>query len=134
MRRIDGVLLEGEDIALAAVLARLGVAYLQRVNGSAPPAALQLRDELAAFARRTSPAQVTVTGEPANLPAAVIVADSAPQQMTAAQAAAVLGVTVQHACRLCRSGALVAIRTPAGHWQVDADSAAALAERRKERT
>ena len=135
MRRIDGVVLDGQDLALAAVLVRLGVAYLQRANGGVPPEALQLRDELAGFAaRETSAVLVSAECETAKPAAMVIVAESLPAEMTVQAAAGLIGISPQAVRGLCRSGVLTAIRSVAGHWQICADSAAALAARRKERT
>jgi hypothetical protein len=133
LRRCDGVILEGEDIALAAVLVWRGVEYLQRRDATVPARALQLRDELAAFAARESAAAVvSVPGEPGNLAATVVVAESFPQQMTVQAAAGLLGISPQAVRGLCRSGALLATRSPAGgHWQIDMASTAALAARRK---
>lgn len=129
MRYVGGVVLEGGDVALAHVLVRIAVAHLQRVNGTAPPDALALRDQLAAFARKPS-ALADGRCEPAKPAGAALVSVSVPQ-MTVRDAAALLTLTEQRVRALCRSGALVAERSAAGHWQVDADSAQALAGRRK---
>lgn len=130
MRYTAGVVLDGEDLPLAAVLARLGVAYLQRVNGTVPAAAVQLRDQLAAFAAETTSVLVSDERETAKPGAAVTVAGSGPQMMTVRAAAGLLGISPQAARGLCRAGGLLATRDAAGHWQIDADSAA-LAARRK---
>lgn len=134
MRRVGGVLLEGREILLADWLVRQAVDYLGRRDGGTLPAgALELRDRLAAFAGRETVA-VVVGGEresPAGA-AAVIVTESSPQQMTAPAAAALIGVTVQAARGWCRDGTLLATRSPAGHWQVDANSAAEIARQRRE--
>ena len=133
MHRVDGVLLKDDQLALAAVLVRLGVAYLQRVNGTVPADALQLRDELAGFAaRETSAVLVSAECETAKPAAMVIVAESLPAEMTVQAAAGLLGISPQAVRGLCRSGVLTAIRSVAGHWQICADSAAALAARRRQ--
>ena len=134
MRRVDGILLESDDVALAAVLVRAGVAYLQRANGSVPHAALRLRDQLAAFAaRETAALLASAERESANPAVTLTVEDSFPQQMTVRTACGLLGLSPQAVRGHCRSGALAAIRSPAGNWQIDAHSAAAMAARRKER-
>jgi hypothetical protein len=133
VRYTAGVVLDGEDLALASVLARLGVAYLQRVNGSAPAAAVRLRDQLQAFARETTSVLISDERETAKPAAVVVVGESLPQMMTVRAAAGLLGISPQAARGLCRAGDLLATRSPAGAWQIDADSAAALAARRKER-
>jgi len=133
VRYTAGVLLDGEDLALTAVLARLGVAYLQQRNGAAPAAAVRLRDQLAAFAAETASVLVSDGRETAKPPGAVIVGQSLPQMMTVRAAAGLLGISPQAARGLCRTGELTAIRDAAGHWQIDTGSAAALAARRKDR-
>jgi len=128
VRYVGGVVLEGDDVALAYVLVRIAVAYLQRVNGAVAPDALVLRDQLAVFARKPS-GQVSgerETAKPADAAAvAILVA-----QMTVREAAALLVLTEQRVRSLCRSGALVAVKSAAGHWQIDGASAAALARRK----
>ena len=133
MRRVGGVLLEGREILLADWLVRQAVDYLGRRDGGTLPAgALELRDRLAAFAGRETVAVVVSAGrETGKAAAAVVVEESSPQQMTAPAAAALIGVTVQAARGWCRDGTLLATRSPAGHWQVDANSAAGMAARRK---
>jgi hypothetical protein len=130
VRRVSGVVLEGEDLALAAVLVRIGAAHLQRVNGAVPPAALCLRDQLAAFALETASVLVDDLPETAKPAAAVIVADS-PARIGTDAAAAQLQVSTQAVCSMCRRGELLASQSPAGHWQIDPGSVAALAARRK---
>ena len=128
----DGVLLEGDDIRVAAVLGRLGVAALERANGGAvPAAAVALRDQLAGFAAET--AKVVVSdGRAAAKPGGVVVlAGSGHAQMTVRAAATLLGVSPQRVRGLCRAGVLLATRDPAGRWAIDANEAAALAARRK---
>jgi len=124
VRYVDGVVLEGDDIALAHVLIRIAVAYRNRVNGAVTPAELALRDRLAVFARTPS-GQVSGERETAKPAEAPPVAISVPE------AAALLVLTEQRVRSLARSGALIAVKSAAGHWQIDADSAAALAARRK---
>lgn len=129
MRRVDGFLLEGREVAWAAVAMRLWADQLHRRDGALPAGVLELRDELAAFAARERVAAVvSVERESASPAAAVIVADS----LTAQDAATVLQISPQAVRALCRSGVLLAIRTAAGHWQIDSGSAVALAARRKE--
>lgn len=131
MRYVDGVVLEGQDLALDAVLVRLGVAHLQRVNGTVPATAIRLRDELAAFAaRETAAVVVSASCETAKPAAMVIVAESLPAEMTVQAAAGLLGISPQAVRGLCRSGALLAVRGPGG-WRIGADSAADLAAKRK---
>ena len=132
MRYTAGVVLEGDDLAVAAVLARLGVAYLQHRNGTAPAAAVRLRDQLAAFAAETVSVLVSDGCETAKPPGGVIVGESVPQMMTVRAAAGLLGISPQATRGLCRTGQLLATRSPAGHWRIDTDSAAVLAARRKD--
>lgn len=134
MRRVDGVVLDGQDLALAAVLARLGVAWLERRDGTVPPAALRLRDQLAAFARETTSVVVSDDRESRNPSCLPIVAQSVPAEMTAHAAAGLLGISPQAVRGMCRSGALIAVRSAAGHWRIDTGSAAVLAARRREGT
>lgn len=129
MHRAAGVLLDGDDIRLAAVLVRLGVAYLQRVNGTVPAAALALRDQLAAFARETSPPLASAMRETGKPAAAAIVADSGAQMMTVRMACELTGLSPQAVRGHCRTGKLLATRTPAG-WQIDPATLASLARRK----
>jgi hypothetical protein len=141
MRRVGGVLLEGDEITLADHLVRKGVEFLQRRNGGVPPRYLALRDRLAAEAGREVVAVVTDRGSPgaqasavggsAAASGAVIVSGS--RSMTAQEAAALLGITDRAVRNLCQSGDLIARRGPAARWAIDAGSAEALAARRKER-
>jgi hypothetical protein len=127
---VDGVLLSPEELAIAAVLARLGVAHLERKNGGAPPAAIRLRDQLAAFAaRETASVQASATRENTKALTAAGAALSAGETRVSA-AAAQLGVSLQTVRSMCRRGALVAVRTVHG-WQIDAGSLAEAAQRRK---
>ena len=64
---VDWFLLSRDDARAAAALIRYAVAYLRRVNGSAPAGAVALAAELDRFARTSSP-QASATGEHANLP------------------------------------------------------------------
>jgi hypothetical protein len=129
VRYVGGVVLEDDDVALAHVLVRIAVAYLQRVNGAAPPDALALRDQLAAFARNPSE-QVSGQRETAK-PAEAAEVEISLAQMTVKETAARLVLSEQRVRSLCRSGALVAAQSAAGRWQIDGASAAALAARRK---
>lgn len=130
MRYVDGVVLEGQDVALTARLVELGVDRLQRVNGTVPPDALRMRDELAMFARRSSLVQVTGNGAHANVLDPADPAASVPQA-TVAEAAEQTGYSAQHIRRMCASGALAAIRSAAGHWQIDGWSLEKLAAQRR---
>jgi hypothetical protein len=134
VRRVGGVLLDGEDLALAEVLVRLGVAYLRYRDGTVPAAAVRMREQLTGFARETTAAQASAAGESAKPSAAVIVAESAPAEMNVQEAAGLLGISPQAVRRLCRTGALVAALSPAGRWDIDPGSAAALAARRRRET
>lgn len=131
MRRVDGVVLDGQDVVVAALLVRIGAAYLLRVNGSVPPGALRLRDELNAFAaRETASAEASAGRESAKADISPTVAESAPK-VTVKDAARILGISEQAVTARCRSGALTAVRSAAGHWQINAESAQAVAARRK---
>lgn len=125
MRYVGGVVLDDDDVGLAYVLVRIAVAYLQRVNGTVPPDAVALRDQLATFAARKPSGQVNGAHETAKP------AETAPVAISVQEAAAQLVLTEQRVRSLCRSGALVAVQSAAGRWQIDGASAAALAERRK---
>jgi hypothetical protein len=130
VRRVDGVLLQGDEIAVAAVLARIAVAYLQRRNGTAPAAARQLAADLTTAARGTASALVSTERGIDQAPAAVTVTGWPPTQ-TVRAAAAQLGLKERRVRGLCQDGHLIATRSPAGHWQIDAASVAAEAARRK---
>jgi hypothetical protein len=137
VRRVGGILLEGQELGKVAVLVRLGVAYLRAANGTVPPDALKLRDLLDDLARETrnrDPAQVSAGSAPGRETAkpvtASVVAQSAAQEVSVRDTASLLGVSEQRVRALCRSCELTAVRSPAG-WRIDADSAAALAARRK---
>jgi hypothetical protein len=125
VRYVGGVVLDDDDVGLAYVLVRIAVAYLQRVNGAVPPDAVALRDQLATFAARKSSGQVNSAHETAKPAGAGAMA------ISVQQAAAQLVLTEQRVRSLCRSGALVAVQSAAGRWQIDADSATALAARRR---
>jgi hypothetical protein len=129
VRQVGGVLLDGQDVALAAVLARIGVAWLQRTNGTVPAEALFLRDQLTEAARKLA-AQASGQAGSAEAAAAVGVAESGPAEMTTAQAAAVLGISGRAVRSLCRTGALDAVLSRTG-WRIDAGSVTAEAARRK---
>lgn len=132
VRYVGGVLLEGREILLTDWLIRQAVDYVRRRDGRLPGGAQELAAGLSAFAGRETVAVVASgpreSGKPA---AAVIVQDSRPAEMTASDVAALLGITRQAVCGACRSGKLLASKTPAGQWRVDAASAAAAAARRK---
>ena len=127
---LDGVRLGNREAVLAAYLVRAGVTALERRNGSIPEDALQLRDELATFARRISYAQASASGETANVLVGTDPAASA--QISAAAAALQLGVSAQAVRSMCRRGALIASQSPAGAWRIDGTSVLALAALRKE--
>lgn len=133
MRRVDGILLSPAEVILAARLVKAGVAAAGQRNGWYSPPAVQLRDQLTAFAREyqreTASVQVDGDRESAKLPAVVIVAGSAGTQ-TVGAAAGLLGFSPQHVRGLCRDGALTAARTAAG-WQIEEWSVTALAARRE---
>lgn len=146
MRRVVGVLLEGDEITLASYLVGKGVEFLLRRNGGVPSRYLALRDRLAAQAGRETAAVVTDRGTSrgsteaqasagrgsSEAGAVVIVAESRPAVMTAQDAADLLGITDRAVRNLCQSGDLIARRGPAGRWAIDSGSAAALAARRKD--
>jgi len=54
-----------------------------------------------------------------------------PESLTAAQAAALIGISEQAVTARCRSGSLTSMKTRGG-WEIDRRSAAAVAARRKE--
>jgi len=135
VRQVGGVVLEGDEIRLAAYLVRLGTAALERRAGAVPAVAAALRDQLARFAAEPAPPQASATGEHANLPGAAGLASSGPR-ISVAAAAALAGHSPQHIRRLCRRGDLAATRPagPDGPWEIDEGSAAAYARRRKDAT
>jgi len=132
VRYTAGVVLDGEDLVRLARLVRDGVVYRQRTNGGGvQPADLSLRDQLLAFAAETASVQVSEPAKAAKVAASVTVAESLSAEMTVQAAAGLLGISPQAVRGLCRTGDLIATRDAAGRWQIDADSAAALAARRK---
>lgn len=137
MRRIDlnGVLLEGPEVRIAAAVFRIFARRMERSDGTVTPAVLALRDQLAASARESCENPLTGGGDgttfagesdPADI--ALIVPESAP--MTVRDAAGLLGLSEQAVRALCRSRALAAVMTRGG-WEIDACSAADLAAARK---
>ena len=136
MRRVDGLELSPDEVILAARRVSAGVAASERRNGCASPPAVQLRDQLAAFAREYQRETASVLGsdgrETAKLPAVVIVAGSARTQ-TVGAAAGLLGISPQHVRGLCRDGELTAVKAVTG-WRIEEWSVADLAARRAEGT
>jgi hypothetical protein len=126
---VSGYLLGEQDAQLAWALIRHAALDLERRNGTAPTGAAALEAGLGRFARRTLFAQASAEGEPVNLDDDPDPAQS--HQVGVTAAAALAGVSHQHIRRLCRRGDLIARKTPAGAWLIDASSAAALAARRE---
>ncbi len=134
MRYVGGVVLDGPELRIAATLARIAVRYLERTDGTVPPAARGLLRELEAFAAETRSAALAsgstgrgsedATGIPDT---GLAVPESA---MTVKDAAALLGTSEQAVTARCRDGSLTAVKTRGG-WDIDRRSAAALAARRK---
>ena len=133
---IDGETLAGltsPEIALAAVVFKLYAQDAAGREGGVHRGVLALRDRLVAFARENSMRTLPLASggqrfEPESgmgtLPLAV------PEFLTTAQAAAVIGISEQAVTARCRSRGLIAVKTRGG-WEIDADSAAALAARRR---
>jgi hypothetical protein len=127
VRRVDGVVLDGQEAALAAWLIVRGIRYTERTDATIPGGAVKLLAELSAFARESTLVEVSAVRESGK--AAVVTVEAG--SLTTAQAAALLDLTRQQVGALCRDGALAAERTAAGPWRIDPGSAAALAARRK---
>jgi hypothetical protein len=141
MRRVDlnGVLLEGPEVRIAAAVFHIAARQMEQNEGTVTPVVLVLRDKLAAFARegRQNPLTGgndgrTFAGESGSPDIALVLAESLPAEMTAQAAAGLLAISPQSVRGLCRTGQLLATRSPAGHWRIDTDTVAALAARRKE--
>jgi hypothetical protein len=132
VRYVAGHVLDDDEAGLAVLALGLAIDRLEYLNGTAPDALLQLRAELAASAAsaaRKQSAQVSASAEVSMDAAAVILAASAP--MTAAQAAAELGITARAVRYRCQDGTLPGRLDAAGRWLIDAGPVAAEAARRK---
>jgi hypothetical protein len=137
VRRVNlsGVLLDGPEVRVAAAVFRIVARQMERTEGGVTPVVLVLRDELAAFAAETrdraaaSENAWTTFGAESGPADIALVVPGLPQ-MTVRDAAGLLGLSEQAVRALCRSRALTSVKTRAG-WEIDADSAAALAARRK---
>jgi hypothetical protein len=123
----------GPEIALAAVVFKLFARELARRDGAAPSGVLALRDQLAAFTVESGAGTLASGSTGQRFVFESEIPDTAlamPEFLTAAQAAAVIGISEQAVTARCRSGSLTAARSRAG-WEIDPHAAAALAERRK---
>jgi hypothetical protein len=141
MRQVDlnGVLFEdGPEVRVAAAVFRIFARQAERSEGGVPPIVLALRDRLAervAFAGESTRNPLAsgddgriFEGESGSPDIALVVPGS--PQITVRDAAPLLGLSEQAVRALCRSRALASVKTRAG-WEIDADSAAALAARRR---
>lgn len=131
MRRVDGVVLEGDDILLADYLIRNGVEYLQRRNGGVSARALTLHHQFAAEAARNQPAQVSVAAGSAEADTGMLVTDC-PREMAAQVAAARLGVTSRTVRNWCHAGGPLIGRKQGSRWVIEEWSVTALAAKRKD--
>ncbi len=114
---VDGtLLLDPADVVALVPLVRAGAqAFAHRRNLSAPEADALMVLEQGAYAARRS-----VAGT------AAIPADTVPASwVTVEQAVEVLRMSPSYVRRMCRRGALVAVRR-GPQWAIDADSVAAL--------
>jgi len=113
------------------MLAGAGVDALRRRNGTVPPAAVLLVDQLAKFGRRRTPqTQGSAVGEHAN-PADDCDPAISDLRIGVTEAAARLRVSEQAVRRFCRLGDLIAWRpAPGAAWIIDESTVDALAARR----
>jgi excisionase family DNA binding protein len=132
---LNGVLLEGPEVRIAAAVFQIVARQMERNEGTVTPVVLVLRDKLSAFARENRQNPLTggndghaFAGESGSPDIALVVPES--PQMTVGDAADLLGLSRQAVRALCRSRALTSVKTRAG-WEIDADSVAALSARRK---
>jgi hypothetical protein len=123
----------GPEIVLAAVVFKLYARHVAGRDGTVPSGVLALRDQLAAFVLASGQRTLASGSTGQRFASESEIPDTAlavPEFLTAAQAAAVIGISEQAVTARCRSGSLAAVRSRAG-WEIDADSVAALAARRK---